>query len=78
VVKLSLEKAGCDFVEICETDGYNCMVKNNWQRLANSISLRSLWCTTGRPNGLLPIWACDKNTDIHPEGAIFFVVPVWR
>ncbi len=21
-VKLSLEKAGCDFVEICETDGY--------------------------------------------------------
>jgi acetylornithine deacetylase/succinyl-diaminopimelate desuccinylase-like protein len=22
VVKLSLEKAGCDFVEICETDGY--------------------------------------------------------
>jgi hypothetical protein len=28
VVKLSLEKAGCDFVEICETDGYQlCMVK---------------------------------------------------
>jgi acetylornithine deacetylase/succinyl-diaminopimelate desuccinylase-like protein len=23
-----LKKAGCDFVEICETDGYHCMVKN--------------------------------------------------
>jgi hypothetical protein len=22
MVKLSLEKTGCDFVEICETDGY--------------------------------------------------------
>jgi hypothetical protein len=26
--------------------------------------------------GLLPIWACDKTTDIHPEGAILLVVPV--
>jgi hypothetical protein len=28
--------------------------------------------------GLLPIWTCNKTTDIHPEGAILLVVPVTK
>jgi hypothetical protein len=77
VVKLSLEKAGCDFVEICETDGYNCI----WWKIIDkdlTVLVYGHYDVQPRPNGALDfsIWACNKTTDIHPEGAILLVVPV--
>jgi acetylornithine deacetylase/succinyl-diaminopimelate desuccinylase-like protein len=76
VVKLSLEKAGCDFVEICETDGYP-IVYGEKIIDANLPTVLVYGHYDVQPADPMELWTSPpfepviKTTDIHPEGAIF-------
>ena len=75
-VKESLEKAGCDFVEICETDGYPIVYG---QKIIDP-SLPTVLVYGHydvQPADPIELWTSPpfepeiKITDTHPEGAIF-------
>ena len=76
VVKLSLEKAGCDFVEICETDGYP-IVYGEKIIDKNLPTVLVYGHYDVQPADPMELWTSPpfepviKTTDIHPEGAIF-------
>jgi acetylornithine deacetylase/succinyl-diaminopimelate desuccinylase-like protein len=76
VVKLSLEKAGCDFVEICETDGYP-IVYGEKIIDANLPTVLVYGHYDVQPADPMELWTSPpfepviKTTDVHPEGAIF-------
>jgi acetylornithine deacetylase/succinyl-diaminopimelate desuccinylase-like protein len=75
-VKASLEKAGCDFVEICETAGYPIVYgeKTIDPKLPTILVYGHYDVQPADP---LELWTSPpfepviKKTDIHPEGAIF-------
>ena len=54
-VKASLEKAGCDFVEICETPGYPIVYGEKMidPEFTNRFGLRTLRCATAGSNGIM-------------------------
>ncbi|MFD0964352.1 dipeptidase [Pseudofulvibacter geojedonensis] len=75
-VKVSLEKAGCDTVEICETEGYPIVYG---EKIINE-SLPTILVYGHydvQPADPLELWTSGpfdpiiKKTDLHPEGAIF-------
>ncbi|WP_104735449.1 dipeptidase [Hanstruepera ponticola] len=75
-VKKSLEKAGCDTVEICETDGYPIVYG---EKLINS-NLPTVLVYGHydvQPADPIELWDSPpyepviKKTELHPEGAIF-------
>lgn len=75
-VKESLEKAGCDFVEICETAGYPIVYG---ERIIdpNLPTVLVYGHYDVQPADPLELWTSPpfepviKTTDLHPEGAIF-------
>ncbi|GIZ07290.1 dipeptidase [Flavobacterium sp. UMI-01] len=75
-VKKSLEKAGCDFVEICETDGYPIVYG---EKIINPAlpTVLVYGHYDVQPADPLELWTSPpfepeiKTTEIHPEGAIF-------
>jgi acetylornithine deacetylase/succinyl-diaminopimelate desuccinylase-like protein len=75
-VKVSLEKAGCDFVEICETDGYP-IVYGEKIIDKNLPTVLVYGHYDVQPADPMELWTSPpfepviKTTDIHPEGAIF-------
>ena len=75
-VKESLEKAGCDFVEICETPGYP-IVYGEKIIDKNLPTILVYGHYDVQPADPLHLWDSPafepviKKTDIHPEGAIF-------
>ncbi|WP_339920510.1 dipeptidase [uncultured Flavobacterium sp.] len=75
-VKISLEKAGCDFVEICETDGYP-IVYGEKIIDKNLPTVLVYGHYDVQPADPMELWTSPpfepviKTTDIHPEGAIF-------
>jgi acetylornithine deacetylase/succinyl-diaminopimelate desuccinylase-like protein len=75
-VKLSLEKAGCDKVEICETDGYP-IVYGEKNIDPNLPTVLVYGHYDVQPPDPMELWTSPpfepviKKTDIHPEGAIF-------
>ncbi|MCR9182190.1 MAG: dipeptidase [Flavobacteriaceae bacterium] len=76
VVKTSLEKAGCDLVEICETPGYP-IVYGEKIIDKNLPTVLVYGHYDVQPPDPLDLWHSPpfdpviKKTDIHPEGAIF-------
>jgi len=76
VVKLSLEKAGCDLVEICETDGYPIVYGEKMIDPALPTILVYGHYDV-QPADPIELWTSGpfepviKKTDKHPEGAIF-------
>jgi len=76
VVKNSLEKAGCDQVEICETPGYP-IVYGEKIIDPNLPTVLVYGHYDVQPADPLDLWDSPafepviKKTDIHPEGAIF-------
>jgi len=75
-VKKSLEKAGCDFVEICKTEGHPIVygekiVYKKWP----TVLVYGHYDV--QPPDPLDLWTSPpfepviKKTDLHPEGAIF-------
>ncbi|WP_016989909.1 dipeptidase [Flavobacterium sp. ACAM 123] len=76
VVRLSLEKAGCDFVEICETDGYP-IVYGEKIIDKNLPTVLVYGHYDVQPADPMELWTSPpfepviKTTDIHPDGAIF-------
>ena len=75
-VKESLEKAGCDFVEICETPGYPIVYAEKIiDKKLPTILVYGHYDV--QPADPLHLWDSPafepiiKKTDIHPEGAIF-------
>src|SRR5690606_18080583 len=75
-VKVQLEKAGCDKVEICETPG-NPIVYGEKIIDKNLPTVLVYGHYDVQPPDPLDLWDSlpfepdMKNTDIHPEGAIF-------
>jgi acetylornithine deacetylase/succinyl-diaminopimelate desuccinylase-like protein len=75
-VKSSLEKAGCDSVEICETPGYP-IVYGEKIIDASLPTILVYGHYDVQPADPLELWTSPpfepviKKTDIHPEGAIF-------
>jgi len=76
IVKKSLEKAGCDLVEICETPGYPIVYGE--KIIAKSLPTILVYghydVQPPDPVGLWdspPFEPVIKKTDTHPEGAIF-------
>jgi acetylornithine deacetylase/succinyl-diaminopimelate desuccinylase-like protein len=73
---VSLEKAGCDMVEICETDGYPIVYG---EKIINpklpTVLVYGHYDV--QPADPLDLWTSPpfepviKNTDLHPNGAIF-------
>jgi acetylornithine deacetylase/succinyl-diaminopimelate desuccinylase-like protein len=76
IVKISLEKAGCDLVEICETPGYP-IVYGEKIIDKNLPTVLVYGHYDVQPPDPLDLWNSPpfepiiKKTDIHPEGAIF-------
>ncbi len=76
VIKESLEKAGCDTVEICETPGYP-IVYGEKIIDSNLPTVLVYGHYDVQPPDPLDLWTSPpfepviKATDIHPEGAIF-------
>ncbi|MBA0882827.1 dipeptidase [Flavobacterium undicola] len=75
-VKRSLEKAGCDNVEICETDGYPIVYAEKIID-PNLPTVLVYGHYDVQPPDPMELWTSPpfepviKKTDIHPEGAIF-------
>ncbi len=75
-VKNSLEKAGCDLVEICETPGYP-IVYGEKIIDANLPTVLVYGHYDVQPADPIDLWDSPpfepviKKTDLHPEGAIF-------
>ncbi|MFT7331460.1 MAG: acetylornithine deacetylase/succinyl-diaminopimelate desuccinylase-like protein [Roseivirga sp.] len=76
VVKLSLERAGCDSVEICETPGYPIVYGE--KIIDTSLPTILVYGHYDvQPADPLELWTSPpfepviKKTDVHPEGAIF-------
>ena len=75
-VKASLEKAGCDFVEICETPGYP-IVYGEKIIDPNLPTVLVYGHYDVQPADPMELWTSPpfepviKKTEIHPEGAIF-------
>ncbi|WP_417195150.1 dipeptidase [Bizionia sp.] len=75
-VKFSLEKAGCDHVEICETAGYP-IVFGEKIIDENLPTILVYGHYDVQPADPIELWTSPpfepviKKTDIHPEGAIF-------
>jgi len=75
-VKLSLEKAGCDVVEICETPGYP-IVYGEKIIDKNSPTVLVYGHYDVQPADPIELWDSPpfepviKKTELHPEGAIF-------
>lgn len=75
-IKESLEKAGCDKVEICETPGYP-IVYGEKIIDPNLPTVLVYGHYDVQPADPIDLWTSPpfepviKNTDIHPEGAIF-------
>ena len=75
-VKSSLEKAGCDFVEICDTPGYP-IVYGEKMIDPNLPTVLVYGHYDVQPPDPLELWTSPpfepviKKTDLHPEGAIF-------
>ncbi|MEN9908609.1 MAG: hypothetical protein RLZZ540_1758 [Bacteroidota bacterium] len=75
-VKRSLEKAGCDKVEICETDGYPIVYAEKIID-SNLPTVLVYGHYDVQPPDPMELWTSPpfepviKKTDIHPEGAIF-------
>ena len=76
VVKISLEKAGCDFVEICDTPG-NPIVYGEKTIDAALPTVLVYGHYDVQPADPIDLWSSPpfepviKTTEIHPEGAIF-------
>ena len=75
-VKNSLEKAGCNFVEICETPGYPIVYGEHF--IDKNLPIVLVYGHYDvQPPDPLDLWTSPpfepviKVTDIHPEGAIF-------
>ncbi|WP_445456576.1 dipeptidase [Flavobacterium sp. HNIBRBA15423] len=75
-VKSSLEKAGCDFVELCETPGYPIVYGE--KIIDKSLPTVLVYGHYDvQPADPIDLWTSPpfepviKTTDIHPEGAIF-------
>ena len=75
-VKASLEKAGCDLVEICETPGYP-IVYGEKMIDPNLPTVLVYGHYDVQPPDPMELWTSPpfepviKKTEIHPEGAIF-------
>jgi acetylornithine deacetylase/succinyl-diaminopimelate desuccinylase-like protein len=75
-VRDSLKKAGCDHVEICKTDGYP-IVYGDKIIDSNLPTILVYGHYDVQPADPLDLWGSApfepiiKNTDLHPEGAIF-------
>ena len=75
-VKTSLEKAGCDFVEICDTPGYP-IVYGEKIIDKNLPTILVYGHYDVQPPDPMELWTSPpfepviKTTEIHPEGAIF-------
>ncbi|TYB79096.1 dipeptidase [Bizionia myxarmorum] len=75
-VKYSLEKAGCDHVEICQTDGYP-IVYGEKMIDENLPTILVYGHYDVQPADPIELWSSPPfepvihKTDIHPEGAIF-------
>jgi len=75
-VKISLQNAGCDAVEICETDGYP-IVYGEKIIDQNLPTILVYGHYDVQPPDPLDLWDSPpfepiiKKTDLHPEGAIF-------
>ena len=75
-VKASLEKAGCDFVEICDTPGYP-IVYGEKIIDENLPTVLVYGHYDVQPPDPMELWTSPpfepviKTTEIHPEGAIF-------
>ena len=76
VIKTSLEKAGCDHVEICETDGFP-IVYGEKTIDPNLPTILVYGHYDVQPADPIELWDSPpyepviKKTEIHPEGAIF-------
>ena len=75
-IKISLEKAGCDIVEICKTEGYPIVYgeKTIDPKLPTVLVYGHYDVQPPDPMDLWdspPFEPVIKKTDIHPEGAIF-------
>jgi acetylornithine deacetylase/succinyl-diaminopimelate desuccinylase-like protein len=75
-VKTSLEKAGCDHVEICATDGHPIVYGEKIiDKTLPTVLVYGHYDV--QPPDPLNLWASPpfepviKKTDLHPEGAIF-------
>ncbi len=75
-IKASLEKAGCDMVEVCETDGYP-IVYGEKIIDKNLPTVLVYGHYDVQPPDPLDLWNSPpfdpviQKTDLHPEGAIF-------
>jgi acetylornithine deacetylase/succinyl-diaminopimelate desuccinylase-like protein len=75
-IKISLEKAGCDHVEICQTKGYPIVYAEKMID-KNLPTVLVYGHYDVQPPDPLELWDSPpfepviKNTELHPEGAIF-------